>query len=305
MPSMGGGAVKGLQEVLADLYLRTTMKQQQRAAQQQLEQDQRTGAENTRRWDADHQLRQDAWNRTVEQDRAKATEAAADKTARAAAVDPILNDETIPAPARRLLQLGQHGLGANLNVHALEGPDAHAAHVAAEATADSDRDFAGWKRQQDYTEGLRAKRPALSGRLVKDDPAFPVGVQSHLAQIRSRHQDFEGAVGEFVGSLPQHQQAHPNLSPQKAIAALQAMYTGGGRAPSAASGVDALVASALGGGRATASGRGAGPGTQPAAGPDTGAQSVSLAELEAVARARGTSVAQERARAQASGYVVR
>jgi hypothetical protein len=312
MPSMGSGAAEGLQDVLQRLFLEATAKQQQRQHAATLERQQLADSENTRRWDADHALRQNTWNRTVEQDRLKAEQDAAEKAAQQGALDTVLNDPTVPASARTLLRLGQHNLGSNLNVHALEAPDAHAAHVQ----ADADTAWGNRKRELDYVEQQRRSRPNVSGRLVKVDPTFPAGVQTHLAQIRARHGDFESALGEFVNSIERHQQAYPNFAPQKAIAALQGMYTGGGRPPASADEdpVVDLVRQAMGGGRgAPSGGRGSGPGPRPqspTASPSTGrltpqaAGTITAEDLQRLAQRRGTSVEQERARAVANGYTV-
>lgn len=310
MSSMGGGAADGLQEVLRRKFLEAqaiqAARERERARQDALARD----AENTRRWNTDHQLRVDAATRLTGLDKQNADAEAAEKAGRDAALAAVMNDPTVPIQARNLIALGQYGLGANLNVHALESPDAHQAHVATHAKAEDDRKFGSWKRERDYEEQLRRSRPALSGRLVKVDPTYPAGVQSHVAQIRSRHPDFESAVQEFVNSIPLHQQAHPNFQPQKAIDALRNMYAGGGRPSAGGGGLDDLIAQAVGGGgQIPATGRGAGSAVQSAGvptpvAPPAGAKVATADQLAQLAQKHGLTVEQARAKAKALGYVV-
>jgi hypothetical protein len=283
MPSMGGGAADGLQQVLQRLFLETQVKQaaaeRDRDAQRQIQRD----AEAGQRWQSDFDLRKAAQERLVGLDKTRADQESADRLARQGAADVILNDPLVPLPTRNLLRLTQHGLGSNLNVHALESPDAHQAHLSVEQKADDDREFEAWRRQQDYSDKLQRGRTAAAANLrmrPADDRELPAGVQAHLAQIRSRHGDFEGALAEFINSVDAHRQAHPSFQPQQAVDALRNFYVGGGKPASdplsmllQGGGVSAetrppqrgMVTATgkripLGGG-----GRGAGPGVRPSA----------------------------------------
>jgi hypothetical protein len=121
-----------------------------------------------------------------------------------------------------------------------------------------------------------------------------------VTQLRTKHPTFEAAAGELARQLPNLTGAHPNLSPQKAANALRQLFTGSG-----GDDMDNLIADAM---RedvppAAGGGRGANP-SMPSPGGDP-ARTVTLAELQALANARGTSVEQEKARATAAGFIVR
>jgi hypothetical protein len=298
MPSMGSGAADGLREVLQGLYLRTIEQNRRRAQDADNAFRVSEAAGSAQRWQADFDLRKAKQERDVTDAEAAAD---AERTARAnrqAALDAVLNDPSIPPPTKNLLRLGQVGLGANLNTHALEAPDAHAAHVAADAQSDDDRKFAGWKREQDYSEQLRRGRPRIAGRLVQDDPALPAGVKAGLARYVAQGLSYDEALQALTREIPNQLSIHPNLDPQKAITALQGMYRQptGTRTPSGDL-IGRFVGSVGG-----AQGRGAAP-RQSAPGA-AGGRVVTMQELQAIAEARGTSVDDERARATARGYTV-
>lgn len=309
MPSgMGYGAGVGLQEVLSRLFLQTQQNQARERERQTLERQARIDAENTRFRDADLRLRQETHDRLTAHDKAKADADAAAQADRARVFGEIISNPTLPAATRNLLMLNQHNLGSNLNVHSLESADEHAAHEAATAKATDEREFADWKRRQDYTEQQRRSRPQITGRLVKNDPAFPAGVQSHVAQIRSRHPDFDAALGELVNSFEAHRQAHPNFQPQKAIDALRVMYSGGGAAPRRTPvnpNIANAVAEATGGGRPVPTHTPAVPAAS--SGPSAkggGGGVVTGAQLAEIAARHGMTLEQARAQAQARGYQV-
>jgi hypothetical protein len=65
-----------------------------------------------------------------------------------------------------------------------------------------------------------------NAKLVHDDPALPRGVQSYIATLGSRG-NYDEALKELTATMPQLLADHPNMSPQKAVAALQ----GASRAP--------------------------------------------------------------------------
>jgi hypothetical protein len=247
---LGYGASVGLEQVLARRFHEQLAKQQ---ARQQADQ----AAESRRRFDL-------TYERQVEADKALAAmreaEAAKDRAAaekdaqRRAGLQSMIDDPATPAGLRQLLQLQTLGVN-NVGIHDLEPADAHAAHVQ----AGQDAEFGDWKRRQDYQEHLIRARPERpNARLRMDDPSFPAGVQSHVATIRAQHPTFESALAEFVNSIDAHRQAHPNFQPQKAIDALRAGYSGGGRPAAGADGdLDGLVQGAVaeamrggGGGRA-------------------------------------------------------
>jgi hypothetical protein len=224
---------------------------QQAALQRQLEQDarqQQLDVENRRRFDL-------TWQRTQQQDAIAGVERAREAAARDAGqkfLRGVLVNPAIPEAARTLLQLGQHGLGSNLNVHALESPEAHTAHTGAER----DAEFTDWTRQQDYLEQQRRSRPVRTTagnlRLLQDDPSFPRGVQAYMLQLRTKHPSFESAAGELTRQLATLHASHPTLSPQKAVNALRQLFTGSGGAATGddvvSSAVEAAMSGVLGGG---------------------------------------------------------
>jgi hypothetical protein len=232
-----------IQRVLAQKRLEQI---QQAALQRQLEQDarqQQLDAENRRRFEM-------TWQRTQQQDAIAGVERAREAAARDAGqkfLRGVLVNPAIPEAARTLLQLGQHGLGSNLNVHALESPEAHSAHTGAER----DAEFTDWKRQQDYLEQQRRSRPVRTTagnlRLLQDDPSFPRGVQAYMLQLRTKHPSFESAAGELSRQLGSLQATHPNLSPQKAVNALRQLFTGAGGAGSDEDAVSSAVQDAMSG----------------------------------------------------------
>jgi hypothetical protein len=238
------------------------------------------------------------------------TQAAADRAAREAALASVVTDPTLPAATRRLITLGEHGIN-NLNVHALEPADEHTAHVTADQTAADTRDFALWKRQQDYSQQLQVddeRRRATAAReklFPVDDPSLPLGSSRYITSLSAKQPgNYSAALQELTSYLndPQTQRDHARLDPQKAVAALQRAY-GGARQMGGAADEDpvtVLVREAMGG----RGGRGSGPGPR-ATVPTPDARAVSAAELQALAQRRGTTLAQERARAAAAGYTVR
>lgn len=234
--------------------------------------------------------------------------------------DPTAFDKL--TPLQRILALS--GLGvANVGIHDVENPGEHSAHQQGER----DGKFSEWQRQYDYqNQHPRPSRATADpvarvvGRLRMDDPSFPRGVQSYVAQLRSKYPDFNGAQSEFSRALESLQQAHPSLSPMKALNALRQQYGGGGNPGGDDALLDELLSEdagtsgarpgggprpgASGGGPLRLQGRLMTPGGAPAPKPDA-TKTVSTQELQLLAQKRGTSVEQEKQRAAAAGYIVR
>jgi hypothetical protein len=195
----------------------------------------------------------------------------------------------------------------NLNIHGVETPEEHGAHLK----TDQDAAFGDWRRREDYRANQQRKLATIKlAARPTDDPTLPQGVKAGIVQLASRGLPYEAALQALSAELPRQLQIHPTLDPQKAVAALQAAYRQptGSRPPG---GVNALVDSVLSGG----SGGGARVGpmvirnlrpiSEVNAAPPSSQKTVSAAELAAVAQRRGTSVEQEAQRAAAAGYIVR
>lgn len=231
-----------LKEIIAQKLREQQERRQQAEFQARLQQQ----AEDNRfrQLNYDRQLEADKvmkdW-RAAEAERDRA--AAAASTARTDAMRGFVDDPTLPEATRKWLRGASLGFN-QLGIHDYENPDFHRVqHVEAEDKRKRDAAFDDFKRRADYTATIRAKQPQV-GRLVLDDPTLPIGVQSHLTQIRQRNPDFNSALTEFQNSLAQHQQVHPKLSPIKAVQALQRMYTGAGRA-GADDDLDAVIDAAM------------------------------------------------------------
>lgn len=315
MATMGSGAADGLQQVLQQKFLELQQRQRIREFNETMARQAQIDADNTRFRDADLQLRRQAAERLAAQDKRETADADAARaeTTRIAGLrtryqtDPNAFAGLNPTQRRlALAEVGIHNLGQHDPI--LESPDDHAAHVKADAGA-------AWesrKRELDYLEQQRRSRPMLSGRLVKDDPAFPIGVQTHLAQIRSRHPDFESALTEFVGSIDSHRQAHPAFQPEQAVNALRQFYSGGGAPPRTTRGAPMVGADGrlvttpspgAGGGRGAAPSRPNQP-APPQADASGEGRTLTAAALADIARKHGITTEQARAKAEALGYIV-
>lgn len=249
-----GGAADELQDILARRYAEQLQRQAAAERQRDFQRSQAQDAENTRRWNLTH-------DRQVASDKAladmRAAEAERDRAvagkdaARQAGLQKLIDDPNTPPALRSLLQL--NGLGvANVGIHDVEAPDAHAAHVRAENQLKADNGFADWQRRYDYqTAHPRPARIASAGgvriRPGQDDPGLPFGTQRYLTEIRRKHQTFNDALGELSAYLqsPQTQSDHPGISPQRAANALRQLYTGAGNPNGGSGGSNPLVQQAV------------------------------------------------------------
>jgi hypothetical protein len=237
-----------IREKVADVYRRQAFEAQQ---QQRAEQARQWELQYQRQLAADKGLA-DSRAAEAERDRAAATAT----TAKADAVKQFISDPSLPPHVTKWLQGASLGYN-QLTPHDYEDPAAHRAHLETENKAKRDAEFSEFKRRTDYTEGVRQNRPRV-GRLVYDDPTLPNGVQKHLTEIRQRNPDFNSALGELQNSWAQHQQAHPNASPLKAVRALQQLYSGAGRPGANDDDLDQIIDAAMpGGGGAPGAGLGA------------------------------------------------
>lgn len=321
-----GGGADALRQIEQDKLARLDMQNRAELTRQALLRQMTGDAEQRRQFDLSHDLAERNAKSLAEQRAAAASKAQADAeraAARTAGLERLVSDPTALqnlTPVQRIVALGQLGVG-NVGVHDLESPTEHGAHVK----ADKDSAFADWQRRQDYSNAHRPSAGEAStgraiARLRMDDPSLPRGVQDYLVQLRTKYPSFDAAAGEFSGALDSLRSAHPSLSSTKALTALRQQYSGGGNANTGDDELDALVSAVMNGAEGApvaGGGRASGPGAAPAparirtAAPAGGGQpagpkgTVSLAELEAIARRRGTSVEVEKQRASASGFVVR
>ncbi|HVL66764.1 MAG TPA: hypothetical protein VM364_05825 [Vicinamibacterales bacterium] len=275
------GMAQGLREVQEDRRRDLQLKLNQQALLRALAGDE----EDKRRWAQDFELRSRGVKSLEDARAAEAARDRADAEARANRAQGIQRLLSEPSelssltPLQRVLLLNQHGVN-NVSIHDLEQPEEHAAHVR----ADKDSAFADWQRRADYTEQQRRTRPPreITGRLVKDDPAFPYGVQDYVVQLRAKHPTFEAAAGELSRQMPNLRQSHPNLSSEKALNALRQSFTGAGQGD----GLSQFVQSAIQGSSFAGGGRGENPSqtSPPAAVPEAPAP-VDDAQLRDAARA--------------------
>lgn len=243
--SMAEGAADALEQLLARKRMEQLDRQRQRERDEERQYRYQRDAEATRRWQQEYNLREStvkdaAARRKGEDDQRAAQRAELDRLL----ADPSALSQSGPA-WQRLARLNRLGAGSNLNQHAVELPEEHAAHLKAE----TDAKWGDTKREIDYRENLQRTRPVRQvGRLRvpgADDPELPRGVQSHLVQIRSRQPSFEAALGELQNSFDAHRQAHPRMSDMKVVNALRQLYTGA--AGAGAGGGDDLLDALLGG----------------------------------------------------------
>lgn len=287
------GATLGdiLRDARAEQIRREALKLQAQGLEQQLAQE----AERARQFQLTHERGLAADKSLADY---RAAEAARDRavadqqTNRQRGIQAIIDDPATPAPVRGLLRMNALGV-TNLNVHDVEGPEAHAAHTRAENQLKADTAFRDFQRRADYSEGLRRSRPATAAanmrlRPGQDDPALPRGTQAYLVEIARKHPgNYEAAVAELSEYLqdPQTQADHPNLSPQKALAALKQSFTGVGR-PLAGGSSDPAVAGAVAGAmRQVVTDADAPPAGTPPRAAGGGGQVVDEAQLRARAQA--------------------
>ena len=273
--------------------------------QQQIENERaaQLDAEGRRRWQLDYDERA-ATNKSLADYRAAEAErdraAAASGEQKQKIIGQLIADPSLPEATRKWLTGATQGFN-QLAVHDYEGAGEHQAHLDIDDQRKRTAAFEDWKQRENYRETQRRNRPVV-GRLVMDDPTLPLGVQSHLTQLRGRHGDFNAALAEFQNSLEAHQRAHPRLSPVKAVNALRQMFTGAGRG-TGASGSDPATAAAV---REAMQSSDANPqGGIALRAPGLDGKAVSLAELQALAQRKGTTVEQEKQRATAAGFIVR
>jgi hypothetical protein len=173
---------------------------------------------------------------------------AAAKTARDQQIENFLSDPNL-SPAVRQWGRGA-ALGFNqLSVHDYEAPEAHQAHIDADAERKTDEAFNLHTRQRDYDNAHPAPVRIRGVKPASDNPAFPLGSQRYVTQIATKHpNDLSAAEAELSAYLsdPQTQAIHPHLSPIQAFDALRRLV--GTRSGGGSSDLDAMIAQAMNGG---------------------------------------------------------
>jgi hypothetical protein len=143
--------------------------------------------------------------------------------ARTSELDRLVSDPSSlakMAPLQRIVALGNLGI-ANVGVHDVESPEEHEGH----RRGDRDASFEDFKRKYDYENQnprpLRIRGARVAGA---DDPTMPRGSQAYAVEIARKHGgDYQAALAEASEYINGNgRRDHPNLSPQKFLAAVKA-----------------------------------------------------------------------------------